>query len=271
MTWTTLQRSKLSNHLHGWSGGEGQPLLLIHGVGMRADYWSNLVPGLAKHFALTVIDMPGHGDSPVLSIDSPGIENYTDRIAEILNNAPTRTFVAGHSMGALISVDLAHRYASKVKGIAVLNGVFQRDAAANEAVRSRADKLDGISIADPSLTLERWFGAAAEGVDAQAAQYCRDWLLAMNPLGYQHAYRAFAYDDGPTINCLQGLQCPALFTTGELEPNSTARMSQAMASFAPKGECHIVPGAKHMMSMTHGEEVCDRMIDFFQRAGGSHS
>ena len=68
MTWTTLQRSKLSRHIHGWTGGEGEPLLLIHGVGMRADYWSNIVPTLANTFSLTVVDMPGHGDLSLIHI-----------------------------------------------------------------------------------------------------------------------------------------------------------------------------------------------------------
>lgn len=271
MTWTTLQRSKLTEHLYGWTGGQGTPLLLIHGVGMRADYWSNLVPALSEHFALTVIDMPGHGDSPVLTLDKPSIQYYSDCIAEVLCESPEKMLVAGHSMGALISVDLAHRYAAHVKAIAVLNGIFQRAPEADAAVRGRADKLDGVSTADPTLTLERWFGATPSGVDAEAATWCKRWLLDMNPRGYQQAYTAFAYDDGPLPSSLETLQCPALFTTGELEPNSTAAMSEAMARLAPQGSAYIVGGAAHMMSMTHGDEVCDRMVEFFQGVDGSRS
>ena len=39
MTWITLPRSKLSKNITGWTGGQGAPLLLVHGVGMQADYW----------------------------------------------------------------------------------------------------------------------------------------------------------------------------------------------------------------------------------------
>ena len=48
MTWTTLPRSRLNIEFCGWQGGTGPQLLLIHGVGMRADYWSNLIPELQK-------------------------------------------------------------------------------------------------------------------------------------------------------------------------------------------------------------------------------
>lgn len=269
MTWTILQRSKLSKNIYGWTGGTGAPLLLIHGVGMRADYWNNIVPELAQHFALTVIDMPGHGSSPVLSDKTPNIQKYSDCIAEVLSESPEPMYIAGHSMGALISVDLADRYSSKVNAITVLNGVFQRNVDATQAVRARADGLDGQYIADPAATLTRWFGDKPTGVDASAAKNCHDWLMDINPLGYQQAYRAFAYDSGPTEVCLKSLDCAALFITGEKEPNSTAEMSMAMAQLVPNGECYVVKGAKHMMSMTHGGEVSTRMIEFFERAGAA--
>ncbi|MFT4726769.1 MAG: pimeloyl-ACP methyl ester carboxylesterase [Granulosicoccus sp.] len=269
MTWTTLQRSKLTEHICGWRGGTGPTLLLIHGVGMQADYWSNLIPALEKHFSLLVIDMPGHGVSPLLTTATQMIKDYSDCIAGILHSCNEPIFVAGHSMGALISVDLAYRYSKYVQAIAVLNGVFQREASASAAVRLRADNLDGRSTADPSLTLERWFGRDPQGLNADAAKYCKDWLSSINPLGYRDAYRAFAYDEGPSEATIRDIKCPALFTTGALEPNSTPSMSISMASLAPLGEYHVVEGARHMMSMTHGEQLSDLMMSFFQRAGVS--
>ena len=267
MTWTTLQRSKLTEHLYGWRGGIGPTLLLIHGVGMRADYWSNLIPALEQRFSLIIIDMPGHGQSPVLAAESLTMKNYTDCIADVFIDSHEPVFVAGHSMGAVISVDLAHRYSNKIKAVAVLNGVFQREASAASAVQLRADKLDGHTVSDSSLTLERWFGRTPEGTSAQAAALCKEWLSTIDPLGYQQAYRAFAYDEGPSAESLAAISCPALFATGELEPNSTPAMSQSMANIAPRGECHIVEKARHMMSMTHGESISNLLTSFFHRAG----
>lgn len=267
MTWTTLQRSKLTERIWGWTGGEGPTLLLIHGVGMCADYWSNLIPALKPHFRLIIIDMPGHGQSPLLLSETKTIKDYTDCIADILINCNEPIFVAGHSMGALISVDLAYRYAHFVKAVAVLNGVFNRDVSASLAVQLRADKLDGRSILDPSVTLERWFGSAPAGINAEAAGQCKAWLASNDPLGYQQAYRAFAYDEGPSELAVSSIKCPSLFSTGELEQNSTPAMSQSMARIAPAGLCHVIAGAKHMMSMTHGEQLSELLKGFFQRTG----
>lgn len=267
MTWTTLRRSKLGERICGWRGGSGPLLMLIHGVGMQADYWSNLIPTLEQHFSLLIVDMPGHGASPVLTTKTQRISDYTNCLAEVAVGPDKPIFVAGHSMGALISIDLAHRYSTHVKAIAVLNGIFQREESAAAAVRRRADNLDGSSVADSSHTLKRWFGQQPQGRDAHAARYCASCLSAMNPLAYQQAYRAFAYADGPSEATIRGIECPAMFATGSLEPNSTPAMSRAMAKLAPRGECHVVANARHMMTMTHGAQISKLLISFFNRAG----
>jgi len=208
--------------------------VLIHGVGMHADYWSNLIPALETHFSLLIIDMPGHGQSPELTSTTKKIEDFTNCIAKLLSSQEQPVFVAGHSMGALISVDLASRYSKYVRAIAVLNG-----------------------------TLERWFGSTPQGVDAEAASLCHRWLSSISLEGYRDAYRAFAYDEGVSRSTLSNLECPALFTTGELEPNSTPAMSESMASLAPLGAYYEIKNARHMMSMTHGKQLSDVMTSFF--------
>ena len=264
MTWITQQRFKLTEQISGWKSGEGPTLVLIHGVGMCADYWANLLPALQPCFSLVLIDLPGHGSSPV-SLSCTTINDYAECIVPVLRNCNGPVFIAGHSMGALISIELAHRYPQHVRAIAVLNGVFQRDNTASLAVQKRADSLDGQSLSDPEPTLERWFGQTPVGVEAEAALHCRKSLLSINPVGYQYAYKAFAYDNGPTVENLKKIACPALYTTGEWEPNSTPTMSQTMAEHTPQGEYYLVKQARHMMSMTHAEELVDVMTSFFQR------
>ncbi|MFD2856780.1 alpha/beta fold hydrolase [Seohaeicola zhoushanensis] len=54
---------------------------------------------------------------------------------------------------------------------------------------------------------------------------------------------------------------PALFMTGEAEPNSTPAMSRAMAELAPQGQALVVPGAAHMLPMTHPDVVNAALLD----------
>jgi pimeloyl-ACP methyl ester carboxylesterase len=230
--------------------------MLVHGVGLRAEAWGGQLAGLAQLGHVMAVDMPGHGESPRIA-DDPRLVDYTDAIAATLTEPAV---VVGHSFGAMIALDMAIRYPKLVHGVAALNGIFQRGAAAKEAVLARAASLDGKTSADPTATLVRWFGAE----QSAARNACRGWLGAVDPAGYRDAYRVFASEDGPSGAALRDLHCPALFLTGENEPNSTPQMSQRMAEMAPFGRVAVLTGAAHMLPLTHATEVTAILENFIR-------
>ena len=184
MIWTTRPRSEL-NGLSAICAGAGPLVVLLHGVGLCADAWNAQIDFLVENgFRVCAPDMPGHGDSPLGR--APGnIAAYADRLAPVLT-APA--VVVGHSMGAMIAVELAHRSNSLVTGVVALNGIYQRSATAKQAVRDRADALDGRAAPDPEGTLARWFGT----VSTPERDACARWLRAVDPAGYKAAYSVFA-------------------------------------------------------------------------------
>ena len=253
MTWTIRQRSEFAG-LAAIVAGCGDPVLLIHGVGLRAEAWNAQIEALSARHHVTAVDMPGHGCSALPS-GSMVLSDYTDAIAAGLAQP---TLVVGHSMGAMIALDLAARYPHLVRGVVALNAVFERSQDAAQAVQMRAEQLDGVTVADPSLTLERWFGNA----QSPERSACGEWLRSVDPAGYRAAYSVFAHENGPSRATLASLACPSLFMTGSDEPNSTPAMSQAMAEMAPHGRAVILPDAAHMMPMTHANQVTDELLDF---------
>jgi pimeloyl-ACP methyl ester carboxylesterase len=255
MTWTTRPRSEAGT-LAAIAAGEGPTVLLIHGVGLRAEAWGAQIDALACVYRVLAVDMPGHGES--LRLPTPAmLADYTDAIAATLN-APA--VVVGHSFGAMIALDLALRHPGRVAGVAALNAIYRRSETAKAAVRARAATLDGTSMADPTATLERWFGS----VSSPERNACRDWLCSVDPVGYRTAYTVFADEDGPDDEGLRGLECPALFLTGEREPNSTPRMSEQMAALVHKGQAVVLADAAHMLPMTHAPQVNTMLMKFLQ-------
>ena len=49
--------------IHGRHGGNGPPLLLLHGNPMTHVTWHKLVPELSQHFHVVATDLRGYGDS----------------------------------------------------------------------------------------------------------------------------------------------------------------------------------------------------------------
>lgn len=246
MMWTTQQRSKIGG-LAAITRGTGPNVLLLHGVGLRAEAWSAQFDLLGRIIAP---DMPGHGESAWHGNDLL-LEDFVLAALAVLEDLDGTTVVVGHSMGAMLAVELASRAAGMVSAVAALNAVFERSPAAREAVEQRSAELDGKTIPDQTPTLGRWFGSeVSEERDA-----CARWLKDVNPAAYKSAYTAFATSSNPNRGSLARLQCPALFMTGAKEPNSTPAMSKAMAAVAPHGRAIVVEGAAHMMPMTHPREV----------------
>ena len=255
MTWTTRQRSKSAGRA-AIVAGSGPQILLLHGVGLRAEAWGAQIDALAPSFRVIAPDMPGHGESD-MTAQTLSLSDYTDAA---LSHVEGPVLVVGHSMGAMMALDMAHRYPDRVRGVIALNAIFERSEDAKCAVQSRAAELDGVSLTDPDVTLTRWFGSEPSA----ERDACADWLRNANPAGYKMAYTIFAHSDGPSRTALASLPCPALFITGSEEPNSTPAMSQTMAALAPNGHAKVIKDAAHMMPMTHAAEVNAAITTFAQ-------
>lgn len=253
MIWTTRQRSKTGG-IAAIVAGDGPTVMMLHGVGLRAEAWNAQIDALSSRFRVIAPDMPGHGESMEVTA-SMRLQGYTDALAELLDDP---ALVIGHSMGAMIALDMAVRYPQKLRGVAALNAIYKRTAEATAAVRARAESLDGYTVADPEGTLRRWFGED----QSPERSACAEWLKEVSPAGYKAAYNVFANSNGPEEAALAGLACPALFMTGRNEPNSTPQMSLSMAGIAPQGRAIIVEDAAHMMPMTHPAAVNTALLAF---------
>jgi haloacetate dehalogenase len=92
-------------------GGEGPPLLLLHGYPQTHVCWHRLAPGLARKFSLVIPDLPGYGDSGSLEADGGNL-NYAKRniaaiMAELMQGLGHKRFaVIGHDRGARVAYRL---------------------------------------------------------------------------------------------------------------------------------------------------------------------
>lgn len=251
MAMQTLPRSDFGA-LRAIRAGAGAPVLLLHGVGLQANVWGPQIDALCADFAVIAPDMPGHGESAGFC-HAPALADYTDLIAAALTELAQigPVVVVGHSMGAMIALDLAARHPGLVRGVVALNAIHRRSAAARAAVIARAAALSPGQTPDRAATLARWFGDDA-GPEAAA---CGAWLRSVDPAGYKAAYAVFANQDGPSDADLTAIRAPALFMTGADDPNSTPAMSRAMAALTPRGRAQIIPGAAHMAPLTHSGVV----------------
>ncbi len=111
-------------------GGEGPPLLLIHGNPQTHVMWYKCVHELAKHYRVIAADIRGYGQSLLMPRDiegDPDHMNYSKRkmaqdMAELMSAlGHDRFFVAGHDRGGRVAHRLARDYADRVAAMCVLD------------------------------------------------------------------------------------------------------------------------------------------------------
>ena len=86
--------------------GAGPPLVLLHGVGHRRQAWQSVIGLLAPHRTVIAVDLPGHGESPPLTLAG---RRPVPAIAEELfaffgELGLHRPHVAGNSLGGALAL-----------------------------------------------------------------------------------------------------------------------------------------------------------------------
>lgn len=252
MTSTILRLSDPFGSVSYQEAGQGEPLVLIHGVGMQSAAWQPQIAALSNSHNVVAIDMPGHGSSDLLPATAllPDYVAWLRSVLVALDLGPVN--VAGHSMGALIAGGIAITAPDMIRRVAVLNGVYRRSVPARKAVEQRACDIK-MGQHDLETPLQRWFGQtpAEQALRRDVSQ----WLSSVDPTGYATAYAAFASGDATYADRWGQLQIPLLALTGSDDPNSTPQMSRDMAQSAQRGNVIVVEGHRHMVNLTAPDTV----------------
>lgn len=257
-SWARLRTS--SGHAY-FETGTGEPLVLVHGVGLRLEAWAPQIAALSRDHRIIAVDMPGHGESAPLTPGS-SLDAYVGWLINFFDALGLeRVNLAGHSMGALISCGAAVTAPQRILRLAILNGVHRRDPAASAAVVARAEAIPftGVDVEGP---LERWF--PDEDGFAKLRDRVRDLLQRMDTEAYATAYNAFARGDALYADDFAKITAPALFLTGALDGNSTPAMAQAMAAMTQRGCVRVVSNHRHMVSLTAADEVNRLLTEWLQ-------
>ena len=108
-------------HYRDW-GGDGRPVLLLHGLASTCHIWDLVAPLLAQEFRVVALDQRGHGQS--VQVDE-GYDFATvsgDAAAFIKHLGWEHPIVAGHSWGADVALELAAAQPDMASGLIFVDG-----------------------------------------------------------------------------------------------------------------------------------------------------
>ncbi|WP_274474011.1 alpha/beta fold hydrolase [Mangrovimonas aestuarii] len=101
--------------------GDGDPLLLLHGLGSTKKDWDEQVPFFSKEYKVITVDLRGHGNSSKPS-ENYGVPYMTQDIKQLLDHlCIAKVTVVGFSMGGAIAFQLAFDFPEIIENLVIVN------------------------------------------------------------------------------------------------------------------------------------------------------
>jgi haloacetate dehalogenase len=148
-------------------GGDGPPLLLLHGYPQMHVMWHKIAPRLAQDFTVVAADLRGYGDSGKPAGD-PQHLNYSKRVmaqdmAEVMQQLGYESFLlVGHDRGARVSHRLTKDHPQRVRRLALLDIIPTRKMFQIVNKEMATNTFHWFFLIQPYDFPERLIGAAAD-------------------------------------------------------------------------------------------------------------
>ena len=145
-------------YLEAW-GAAGAPVLLcLHGLGGGTHFFGALGVHLAGHCRTIAIDLPGSGLSPKLTGAPPAFsfDPVADLLVTVARTEHARgpaVCLLGHSMGAILALEMIRRSQELAVGLIVVGGLPEALPSARRRLRDRiaAIRERGIATVSPDV------------------------------------------------------------------------------------------------------------------------
>jgi haloacetate dehalogenase len=99
----------------GVTGGEGAPVLLLHGYPQTHATWHAVAPALAARFSVVILDLPGYGRSQLLDGGPWDKRAVAGELVALMRKLGYERFaIAGHDRGARVGYRLALDHPDRV-------------------------------------------------------------------------------------------------------------------------------------------------------------
>ncbi|PIC63238.1 alpha/beta hydrolase [Sporosarcina sp. P13] len=243
--------------------GSGQPLVLIHGVGLDLTMWEGIVAELSSQFKIITFDLFGNGNSA--HPEGPySLSKYANQLNELLQELKIeKAHILGFSLGGLVAMKFALLYSQKTTSIVVVSAVSNRTVEERAIIQLRVKKTEEeghLSVVDDSI--DRWFDQKFKAQYPEVVNRFRKRLEANEQKGYLASYRVYANGDQELKHQLSDIKCPALVMTGGEDPRSHTKMAMYMGEQISNSTVKIIPGIRHMLPIEAPNEF-NQMVKSF--------
>ena len=250
--------------------GEGELLILMHGIGGNRTNWTEQIKVLSEFFHVVAWDARGYGDSD----DYEGELDFND-FARDLNRVldhfgVEKAHISGLSMGGRISQSFYAMYPERVKTlglIATFTGFKNfSDADKQKFIDLRLKPLveEGKEVMDIAPVVAKTL-VGPHATDAQHQQLVES-MKCLHKESYIKTVKATTMFDQTAG--LEKIAVPTMLVFGEHDGLTKPEMGQKMADRIKDCEFTIIPKSGHLINLEQPDLFTKTMLEFLLKHRG---
>ncbi len=238
----------------------GPPVVLVHGLGGRAEDWRNLAPWLAKAgYRVYMPDLPGYGRSEKPLDFSYSVSEEAASVLGFFDALGLKQVdLAGHSMGGWIVQLIAAQHPERVKRLILFDSVGLHEKPAWDTrlftpeTPAELDLLDALLMPIPPPV------PAFVAQDILRTSRRNAWLI-------HRALKSMLSGEDVTDNLLPRLKMPVLLVWGAQDRIAPVDLGERMQRLVPRSELEIFPGCGHLAPLQCAPRIGPTVVEFVKR------
>jgi pimeloyl-ACP methyl ester carboxylesterase len=255
-------------------GGDGPPMLLVHGLGGSALDWTDVASGLSRDHHVWALDLIGFGRTPAAGRESTIANNQAlvDRVAEHIGEGEPVVLV-GNSMGGLISIVEASRRPGRVSALVLVDPALPRagggrasfmvsgavmllamPAIGRRVMSFRARRLGAERMVDEVLRLCTVDSSRIAPATREAQVRQSEWRHQQDDpygafLAASRSLVGWLRRDGPLERYIEHVRVPTLLLHGDRDVVVHPKAARAIARKRPDWAFHVFEDTGHIPQM----------------------
>jgi pimeloyl-ACP methyl ester carboxylesterase len=243
--------------------GEGQPLLMLNGLGGNVEMWGAAEDELASVVRTITCDSPGTGRSPMpfwpLSI--PALADLVVGALDRLGYG--RVDVLGFSLGGLVAQEIAHRERDRVRRMGLVATACGWGSMPGTAA---AITLAAMPIRYHSRLLYERTKVMLNPVDAELVDRLpalKEARLRYPPSLLGYTWQLWAGALWSSLPWLPSVEVPTLLVHGEADELVPPANGVQLARLLPDSRLHVLSGEGHLLVYDPNGGALPLLRDFF--------
>jgi pimeloyl-ACP methyl ester carboxylesterase len=240
---------------------DGPPVVLIHGLGSRAEDWRNLTPYLRNAgFRVYLPDLIGYGRSDAPANFSYSVHDEATIVSGFLNALNLKQVdLGGWSMGGAIAQHVAVQEPNRIRRLILYDaaGLYVLPTwnmkLFTPSSLAELDQLDELLMPGPPAHIPAFIGRDIVRVSEQRA-----WII-------RRALDSMVTGKDATDKLVGQLKMPVLILWGAEDKITPLSLGQSLHKLIPQSQLEVVPGCGHLAPDFCAAQMGPLTVTFLQR------